>query len=242
MSEAVATPLAVFGDPEAGHWALIIGGMQPRLALADIDASDGSAPQWQDVSLDRDDGDVWLVSAAGTDLKIEMAGASSYTYEDGSALRPCRLSGTAAGGRGGELDIPGVLLADLPDNKFDSTRIFTSWFPTGHEISLLSIRPSGAKGHDGDHVDVVARGEEGSIVFDPRLSTTYGPGGHPRKAGIELWLGDDDDGEQHPCRVSGVASGAHLTHAAGDFKVNAYALHCLSRGDSGTGVYVLIRP
>jgi hypothetical protein len=241
MSADEATPLAIFGDPEGGHWAFILGGARPRLAIADIAVSNGGRePRWHDVTLERDDDQVWLVAGDDTDLKIELAEASTHTYEDGSALGPCRLTGTAAGIGSDELDLPGVLLSEIPAGKVDSTRIVGSWFPAGHEISLVSVRPKGAKGQDADHVDVIARGEDASVVFDPRLSTTYGPDGHPRKTGIELWVGEDEDGDQHPRRVSGVASGAHLTETAGELTVRAYAMHCLSRGDAGTGVYVLI--
>ena len=32
-------------------------------------------------------------------------------------------------------------------------------------------------------------------MFDPRLSTTYNGAGEPRRFGIELWLGEDEDGD-----------------------------------------------
>jgi hypothetical protein len=243
MSAEPATPLAVFGDPDGGHWAFLVGGEQPRLALSSVVAPDGGgAPAWRDVTLDHDDDAVWLVGGDGTDLKIEMAQATTSTDEGHSTLAPCRLTGTIAIDASTELDLPGVVLADLPDGKVDSTRMIGSWFAAGEELGLLSVRPKSAKGQDADQVEVVARGEDGTTVFDPRLSTTYGPSGHPRKTGVELWIGDDEDGEQHPRRVSGVASGSYLTHTVNGRQVHAYALHCLSRADAGTGVYVLIRP
>ncbi len=242
MSEAATTPVAVFGDPQGGRWGVLIGGQQPRLALSAV-SSGSSEPEWADVELDRGDAQVWTVAANGTELKLELAGATSYTYEDGSALSPFRLSGTATiADKPTELDFAGALLAELPDGKLDSLRVVGSWFADGHELALVSVRPKGGKGHDGDHLDVVARGEDNATVFDPRLSTTYGPDGKPRKAGIEVWLGDDEDGEQHPRRVTGVASGPQITGAAANMSLSAYALDCVSRGDTGVGVYLLISP
>jgi hypothetical protein len=37
------------------------------------------------------------------------------------------------------------------------------------------------------------RPDEVKPVADPRLSTTYDGDGHQRRAGLELWVGDEDD-------------------------------------------------
>jgi hypothetical protein len=103
---------------------------------------------------------------------------------------------------------------------------------------MLAARPKGAKGHDRDSVEVIARGEEHPLVVDPRLSTTYDEHGAPRRVGIELWLGDEPDGELLSRRVAGDATGSAVAEAG----LSAYAFECVSRGESGAGIYVLLRP
>ncbi len=62
-------------------------------------------------------------------------------------------------------------------------------------------------------------------MLDPRLSTTYDEHGEPLRVGVELWLGDDEDGEQWPRRVAGAATGSRVDNG----KLSAYALQCVSR-------------
>jgi hypothetical protein len=85
---------------------------------------------------------------------------------------------------------------------------------------------------------VVARGEEHPLVLDPRLSTTYDHDGDPRRVGVELWLGDDEQGELWPRRVAGMATGARV----GRTGFSAYVFECTSRGELGAGIYVLAGP
>lgn len=239
--------VALFADPGSEIWGMVVGGEHPHLALSPLDASGPGNPEGvkatsATVALDLEDDDVWSVSGDGIELELEFADARTQTPARETALRLCRLTGAAkVSGTTREIDIPGVLLPDLPTGQTDSIRMLGSWFPAGHEISLISVRPSGAKGQDQDVMNVAARGEEKELIFDPRLSTTYGPDGAPRTAGVELWLGNDDDDEQYPRRVSAVATGATATAAVGGFRIEAHALHCLSRGEEGSGVYVLMR-
>jgi hypothetical protein len=127
------------------------------------------------------------------------------------------------------------------DSGADSLRLFGSWFPAGHQIVLRAERPRGAKGQDHDVIDVIALGEDEALVFDPRLSTTYNASSTPRQAGLELWIGADEEGDQYPRRVSGVATGSSISDSADGAKLSATALQCLSRGETGVGVYVLLR-
>ncbi|MGH8229775.1 MAG: hypothetical protein ACREU3_18050, partial [Steroidobacteraceae bacterium] len=104
-------------------------------------------------------------------------------------------------------------------------------------LGMVAARPKGANGHDRDSVDVVARGEEHALVVDPRLSTTYDATGAPRRVGLELWLGDDPDGELWPRRVAGASTGSTVAGAG----LSAYAFECVSRGEPGAGIYLLLR-
>ncbi len=153
-----------------------------------------------------------------------------------------RVTGTINVGAGEhDLDIGGVVTRAQFNGSTGSLRVIGSWFPAGHQIALQSTRPLSSKGHDRDQIDVIALGEREAVAFDPRLSTTYS-GGAPIETGIELWIGADEDADQYPRRVSGVATGAGVSSAAEDITVTAYALECLSRGELGAGVYLLVRP
>jgi hypothetical protein len=91
-----------------------------------------------------------------------------------------------------------------------SARLVAAWFEDGSTVGLLARRPKSAKGQDKDEIDVALAGaaaDAGIKVFDPRLSTTYNGAGEPRRFGIELWLGEDEDGEQRPLRIGGEATG-----------------------------------
>jgi hypothetical protein len=75
-------------------------------------------------------------------------------------------------------------------------------------------------------------------INDPRLSTTYTAAGRPLRAGVELWLGDDED-QQYSRRALGEAAGPGATGRAGRFEVRAQPFRWQSRGRDGAGVYLL---
>jgi hypothetical protein len=116
--------------------------------------------------------------------------------------------------------------------------MFAAWFPAGHEIGMISARPKYAANQERDRVEVIARGEEHPLVIDPRLSTTYDGAGAPLRVGLELWLGDDPDGEAWPRRVAGSSTGSRVAGPG----VGAYAFRCVTRGEPGAGVYLLLAP
>ncbi len=77
---------------------------------------------------------------------------------------------------------------------------------------------------------------------DPRLSTTYRADGSPSRAGVELWLDvGGETQEQYPRRAAGEALAAGVAAASDGLNVEAHALRWHSRGQEGTGVYVLAR-
>ncbi len=234
-------PIAIFGDGDLGIWGLLVDDEQPRLALATLDTAPAEV-KFVPATVDRDDDEVWSVSAGGHSLRFEKGEATTLTPGDGLGLQPLRVTGTAVlGDKTQEIDVAGVVSQTGLDAAADSLRLFGSWFPAGHQIVLRAARPRGAKGQDRDLIDVIALGENEALVFDPRLSTTYDSDSAPRQAGIELWIGADDEADQYPRRVSGVASGSSIAETSGGAKLSAHALHCLSRGEAGVGVYLLLR-
>ena len=232
---AVAESLAVFGDLDGDLWGVVVGGEQPKAAVARV--SD-AAVELQPAELEREGDEVWALTSAGCDLRVERTSPSSLTAGE-RRLDPCVVSGSVAlGGARREFEIAGVRSVAIATRGGDSLRVFAAWFAGGHEVGLLTTRPGGAKGHDRDDIDVVIRGEDHPLVVDPRLSTTYDREGAPRRVGVELWLGDDEEGDLWPRRCAGLATGSHLQMR----NLSAYAFECVSRGEPGAGVYLLLQP
>jgi len=233
---AASTPIAIFGDRDSDIWGIVLGGETPQLAVAGLTGAD---VELVSAHLDCEDDEIWTLTGAGCVLRLERAEATTATAGGDHALEPCRVSGAATvDGTERELDVGGLRSAGLALDGQDSMRLFASWFPGGHEVAVLSARPRGAKGHDRDSIGVVARGEEHPLVIDPRLSTTYAHDGEPRRVGVELWLGDDEEGDLWPRRVAGTATGSRVGRSG----LSAYAFECASRGDLGAGIYLLARP
>jgi len=68
-------------------------------------------------------------------------------------------------------------------------------------VALTALRPAGSRGHDEERVwAALVEGGEPVVVEDPRLSTTYDGDGHQRRAGLELWVSDEDP---YPRRAAG---------------------------------------
>lgn len=243
---APAAPLAIFADLDGDLWGVLVGGEQPRAGVGRLtDADIGLRP----AELDTSDDDVWTLIGAGCDLRLERADATTSSAERASVIDPCRVSGSVElGGTRREFDVGGLRSGTLSASGDDSVRVFAAWFPAGHEIGMVAARPQGAKGHDRDSIAVIARGEEHPLVIDPRLSTTYDQAGAPRRIGLELWLGDDPDGELSPRRMAGTSTGSRIDATGvgragvGDGKLGAFAFECVSRGEPGAGIYLLLRP
>jgi hypothetical protein len=231
--------IAIFGDLEADLWGIVVGGPQPKAAIAGLTDADLSL---QPGELGTEGETTWTLIGSGYTLRIERVDEATATPEAQRTLESCRVSGAVRiGDAEREFDVRGVYSTQLVADDVESLRFVGTWFPAGHEIALLSSRPRGAAGHDHDTVDVVASGEEHPLVIDPRLSTTYDEHGDLRRFGVELWLGDDRDGEQWPRRVAGTATGSRLSGATEGASIAAHAMRCVSREVSGAGVYVLAR-
>lgn len=173
--------------------------------------------------------------ADGHELTVTPLAAATVAERDGE-LAICRVTA-------GAFEATGVRWPGEPEVKLESARLVTASFSPEHAVGLAAVRPTGAKGQERDVVAAASLGErEGAAVFDPRLSTTYTGDGEPRRVGIELWLGETEEGEQYPHRVAAETTGEPLVVDSGGLELRAYGLTCHSRGENGTGVYVLIRP
>lgn len=126
-----------------------------------------------------------------------------------------------------------------PDwERIESTRSLGAWLEDGSGIVLSAIRPAGTAGHEPEATWAALLGAAGSLrVDDPRLSTTYDEAGHQRRAGLELWVGEDD---AYPRRATGeVICGSTLE--LGQLRLDCAFVRWRMDGRSGTGRYDVLR-
>jgi hypothetical protein len=228
-------PVAAFGVPEREVWGVLIGGPAPRLAVAST--AGGPAPAFEPASIELEAGSTtWTIISANASLRL--GGDEPAPHE----LSSCEVSGELVrDGAPQPVAGPGVRCAELRTRKTGSIRLVASWFPAAHGAALLATRPERASGQDRDEISIVVYGEAAGMgVFDARLSTTYDRSRVPRRTGIELWLGESEDGDQYPRRVAGAAAGPPLTERIGGVELTVAPMLCQSRGDNGIGVYVLL--
>lgn len=232
---ATPAPITIFGDLDGDLWGVVAGGARPLAAIGRMTDPD---VELRSAELDQSDDDVWTLIGAGCDLRVERATATTVTEGGERGLDPCRVAGSVElDGRRREFDVAGLRSGAIALAGGDSLRVFGAWFPADHQIGMIASRPKGAKGHDRDRIAVVARGEEHSLIVDPRLSTTYDGAGAPRRVGLELWLGDEPEGDLWPRRVAGSSTGSSVAGAG----LSAYAFECVSRGEPGAGIYLVLR-
>jgi hypothetical protein len=117
----------------------------------------------------------------------------------------CAVTGTVrTGGRAHAVECLGQRghTWGAPDwTRIESARTIAAWPAEGAALAYSAIRPSGAGDHAAEATWAALLDAGGSRrVAEPRLSTTYDPEGRQRRAGLELWLGDEDG---YPERASG---------------------------------------
>lgn len=127
-----------------------------------------------------------------------------------------------------------------PDwSRIALTRTLTVWADGGPGVALSSIRPAGAANHAQEAMWAALLGpDEVKAIADPRLSTTYDGEGHQRRAGLELWVGEEDD---MPERAAGeVLCGSTLELGPLALDLAFFAWHF--EGREGVGRYDVLRP
>jgi hypothetical protein len=183
---------------------------------------------------------------------IELTASSNGIGVEPSAAEPasgfdalCRVHGRLLLD-GAERDIDcigrrGAYAQRSDVERLESIRDVSAWFEPADGLALVALRPRKSRGQDSDLVTaVVFDPDTRHTVDDPRLSTTYTASGQPLRAGLEFWLGDDDE-QQHPRRALGEAAGAGAAGQVGRFDVLAQPFRWQSRGRDGAGVYLLAR-
>lgn len=241
-----------FGGLDSAAWGCVFGrGDAAFLAAGDGDrTSVDSARLSAGCSAGEESGDWRLEGDHATLIVAPVGDAVSLQAADellGGATQRCRVSGRVQlGGSEHEIESSGLRTwcdQPLDLDRFQSIRAVSTWFGSGEGFVLTALRPRKARAHDADLLTAAVLGSERPApVADPRLSTTYSADGWPVRAGLELWLGEDER-EQYPRRASGEATGPQARGAAGELELRAKRFRWHSRGQEGAGVYLLaLRP
>lgn len=252
MTPAVRT--VAFGDI-GGLWGVAWMPDPHGPTFACLGDVDNAVPSSALLEGDGPDLDWRLVLSGKSELNIRPVGAESpATGPDGVSAgfdQLCRVDGTVlVDGTEQTIDCPGRRGArtEAPDlGRFTSVRDVSAWFEPGGGLALVALRPKKARGQESDLITAsVLDPENTRPVAEPRLSTTYASDGAPARAGLELWLAEENDGEEehetrYPRRAAGEAVGAYATATLGGLDVQARLFRWHSRGHEGAGVYLLGR-
>jgi hypothetical protein len=234
-----------FGDLKSGIWGALwdAGDGGPRFALVGDGADVSGAVLTDD----------WGVMGEAISLQSTASGEPTELPDGFDQLATVSGRLTIAGA---EVSVQSLgrrgLRGTLDPAAYESVRDVSAWFTADDGVALTSARPAGARGHADDVVSVSAF-ESGHplAISEPRLSTTYASDGSPIRAGLELWLQDQREGEQaeeeqehvvlHPRRAAGEATGSIAVTESDSLAVEARLFRWHSRGLEGAGVYVLAR-
>jgi hypothetical protein len=162
----------------------------------------------------------------------------------------CHVAGRArVGGREATIDCLGRrehTWGAVDWERTDTVRRVDAWLDDGGGLLIASSRPAGAQGHEEEAlsailIDVDDDGEQPELfaaaVADPRVSTTYDGDGHQIRAGLELWVADDDE---LPVRGAGHAV-CGTTLELGRLRLETAFFDWSVAGRHGTGRYDILR-
>jgi hypothetical protein len=175
-------------------------------------------------------------AALGSDAPLAVAGGIEG-YE-----QLCAVTGTVRhGGRSKQVRCLGQRghLWGAPDwKRVALARTLSAWMGPDRALTLTTVRPAKARHHDEELASgfVIERGEPRAIA-DPRLSTTYDAEMRQRRAGLELWIDEEDPFAR---RVAGeVLCGT--TIELGDLRLDSAFFLWRMEGREGTGRYDVLR-
>jgi hypothetical protein len=152
----------------------------------------------------------------------------------------CRVEGTARTPKG-PVRVRGLgqrgRLWGAPDwERMELTRSIGLWLDGDIGVSLLAARPAGARGQDEEAMRAYVYDGAARPVAAPRLSTVSDLEGHQLRAGLELWVEEED----HPRRAAGeLVGGTSLD--LGRLRLDCAFLRWRMEGRSGAGRYDILR-
>ena len=254
-----------FADREAGFFGLaragvadgqgsalgvLFAGREPVSLVAEGGFAIDADADWDDLNLPgltvrtlepQARWQVVLATEPGFELEFEAASPPAEFEPLGGMEgheRLCRVRGTAAGrpidclgqrGRSwGTADWGGIVL----------TRSLGAWLDEGPSVVYSAVRPAGTDNHAEEaQWGALLDGESAVAMADPRLSTTYDGDGHQRRAGLELWVGEDYD---YPRRGAGqVLCGSSVE--LGSLRLDLAFFGWTLDGRRGVGRYDVLR-
>jgi hypothetical protein len=157
----------------------------------------------------------------------------------------CAVAGTVrAGGREHRVRCLGQRSRQwgAPDwQRLELARSIGAWLGHDFGVTLTAVRPAGARGQDEEAVSAwLFEGRDPAVpvgVAEPRMSSTADGEGHQRRAGLELWTGDD---EGLPLRAAGeVRCGTTLE--LGRLRLDCSFFDWRLEGREGVGRYDVLR-
>ena len=248
------------GSATGSALAVLFAGRDPVAAVARGGLEVPHAAGWESLALGGLEASVieplrrWTVALAGPEQDFELAfeavGPPAELGEGEAVVRAggmagyeqvCTVSGTVrTGGRVREVSCLGQRghAWGEPDwSRIEAARTVAAWPREGAGLALTAVRPQGAT-HAGEPVWAALLDADGARpIADPRLTTTYDADGRQRRAGLELWLHDDDS---HPHRGSGeVLCGSTLD--LGQLRLDCAFFRWRLDGRAGVGRYDLLR-
>jgi hypothetical protein len=116
-------------------------------------------------------------------------------------------------------------------------RTVTAWFDEEHAFSALAVRPAKASSHADEALTAFLLDGAPLDLTETRLSTTYDGEERHRAAGLELYVGDDDE---FPRRMAGEAvAGTSLD--LGRLRLDCAFFRWRWNGREGAGRYDVLR-
>ena len=184
---------------------------------------------------------------AGFDLVFTAVSPPAELTEEHPAARQggmagherlCHVTGTAAGRAIDCLGQRGRSWGTADWSRIALTRSVSAWLEDGTSVTVAAVRPAGTENHADEATWGALLDAEGTIALaDPRVSTTYDGDGHQRRAGLELWVGEEDD---YPRRGAGqVLCGSSVE--LGQLRLDCAFFVWQLDGREGVGRYDLVR-
>lgn len=129
---------------------------------------------------------------------------------------------------------------ETPDwTRLEAVHSVSAWMDDERGLAMTVSRERGAKGHD-EHARWAALLDPAAStqVADPRLSTTYDGQGRQRRAGLELWL-DEEEGTTVHRAAGSLVCGSSLD--LGDLRLDCSFMRWTMEGVKGFGRYDVLR-
>lgn len=238
----VATGLTAAGETQPSTLAIAFAGRETLGVIAEAGEA-GTATVEAPL-------EAWTVRAAG-ELELELSftaltpaaeygGRDKVTRAGGleGYEQLCAVRGTVAGRPVDGVGQRGHSWGNPDWDSIALTRAVGAWFADGTGIALQSIRSVKDKHHADEAVWATSFDPERAVsVEDPRFSTTYDEAGRQIRAGLELWVSEDDD---YALRAAGeVLAGSTLE--LGALRLDCAFFRWHADGRTAVGRYDIIR-